>query len=102
MELLSLISLLHKFLSEFAYPWQVFKIKRLKSLLDDVKISLYGFKEQGKKEHINSAFEAIECILAYKTQHPQDFEDLCRAMKKFCQKRKNDKSIDEDILSLMK
>lgn len=95
------IPLFCEFLREFASFWEAFKLKRLASLLYDVKKIFDDFENQSKKKRIDSTFEAIELILAYKTEYPQDFEDLCRAIKIFCQKRKDDSSIDEDILSLM-
>lgn len=101
---LSKIPLFYKFLNEFASFWQPLKLKRLGFLLYDVKGQFDIFKDKckDKQERVNSVFEAVELILAYKKEHPQDFEDFCDAIERFCQKRKNDKSIDEDIISLMK
>lgn len=104
LELIKKIPLFFKFLNEFASFWQLNKLERLGLLFYRVKSRLDIFKDEykGKQERLNSVFEAVELILAYKKEHPQDFEDFCDAIESFCQKRKNDKSIDEDIISLMK
>lgn len=104
LELIKKIPLFYKFLNEFASFWKLPKLARLGSLLYNVKSRLDIFKDEykGKQERLNSVFEAVELVLAYKKEHPQDFEDFCDAIEGFCQKRKNDKSIDEDIISLMK
>lgn len=104
LEFFKKIPLIYKFLNEFASFWELPKLKRLGFLFYNVKSRLDIFKDEykGKQERLNSVFEIVELVLAYKKEHPQDFEDFCDAIERFCQKRKNDKSIDEDIISLMK
>lgn len=50
---------------------------------------------------INSAFEALELVLKYKRENPQEFEEIFSALARFNQKRKNDSKIDKEIESLL-
>lgn len=61
------------------------------------------FKDEGetKKVRIDSAFEALELVLKYKCENPQEFEEIFSALARFSQKRKNDSKIDKEIESLL-
>lgn len=61
------------------------------------------FKDEGesKKVRTDSAFEALELVLKYKRENPQEFEETFRALARFSQKRKNDSKIDKKIESLL-
>ena len=94
----------YKFLSEFASLWELGKIERLAFLGYHLKneIAAFNDKSHSKQERINAAFAALEAILKYKRANPQDFESIFAALERFCEKRKNDKSIDENLAAFIK
>lgn len=98
----ALISVLYKFLSEFAHFWELGKLKRVGSLALNLKreAKILQDSHASKQKKLDSAFNAIEAILAYKRENPSEFEALFSAMERICQKRKRDSSIDSDILKL--
>ena len=89
----------YKFLSEFASLWELGKLKELGVLGFHLKneIAAFADKSRAKDERINAAFAALQAVLDYKKANPQDFEDIFAALERFCEKRKNDKSIDENL-----
>ena len=98
-----IISVLYKFLSEFMNLWELGKLTRLGSLGFMLKqqAEIFTNELESKQERVDSVFEALDLILAYKKQNPQEFEEIFCALERFSQKRKVDKSIDEAIKSLL-
>lgn len=99
-----MIKLIFKFLSEFANFWEIFKLKRFLNLSLNLKgkIKLLRDENKPKQERLNAAFEALECVLKYRRENRDEFDEIFTALEKFATKRKSDKSIDEDILRLWK
>lgn len=102
-KMLDIISVGYKFLSEFVKLWELGKLTRLGSLGFALKqqAEIFTNELESKQKRVDSAFEALDLILAYKKQNPQEFEEIFCALERFSQKRKVDKSIDEAIKSLL-
>ncbi len=102
-KMLDIISVGYKFLSEFVKLWELGKLTRLGSLGFALKqqAEIFTNELESKQKRVDSAFEALDLILAYKKQNPQEFEEIFCALERFSQKRKVDKSIDEVIKSLL-
>ena len=97
------ISLVFKVGSEFAKLWELGKLKRIGELGYEVNAKIKAFKDESKskKVRIDSAFEALDLVLQYKRENPQEFEEIFSALTRFSQKRKSDSKIDEEIESLL-
>ena len=100
---IDIISLVFKVGSEFAKLWELGKLKRIGELSYEVNAKIKAFKDESKskKVRIDSAFEALDLVLQYKRENPQEFEEIFSALTRFSQKRKNDSKIDEEIESLL-
>lgn len=100
---IDIISLAFKAGSEFAKLWELGKLKRIGVLIYGVKgkIDIFRNDSANKKVRIDSAFEALELVLKYKRENPQEFEEIFSALARFSQKRKNDNKIDKEIESLL-
>lgn len=100
---IDIISLVFKAGSEFAKLWELGKLKRIGALIYEVKgkIDIFRNDSADKKVRIDSAFEALELVLKYKRENPQEFEEIFSALARFSQKRKNDSKIDKEIESLL-
>lgn len=99
--MLDIISVGYKFLSEFVKLWELGKLTRLGSLGFALKqqAEIFTNELESKQKRVDSAFEALDLILAYKKQNPQEFEEIFSALARFSQKRKSDRQIDEAIKS---
>ncbi len=100
---LDIISLVFTIGSEFARFWEIGKLTRIGALGYELKdkITLFANESRSKEARINSVFEALDLVLKYKRENPQDFEEIFSALERFSQKRKNDKSIDEKIANIL-
>ena len=100
---LDIISLLFKFLSEFASFWEIWKIKRIGALGYNLKakIDIVADKNANIDRRIDSAFDALDLVLEYKRDNPKEFDEIFSALERFSKKRKSDKSIDLEIKSLL-
>lgn len=100
---IDIISLVFKAGGEFAKLWELGKLKRIVALIYEVKgkIDIFSNDSADKKVRIDSAFEALELVLKYKRENPQEFEEIFSALARFSQKRKNDSKIDKEIESLL-
>ena len=100
---LDIISLAFKLGSEFAQFWELGKLKRISVLGYELKkkIDIFTDKYSSPQMQIDSAFEALDLVLKYKRENPQEFEEIFSALERFSQKRKSDKQIDEAIKSLL-
>ena len=98
-----IICLLFKFLSVFMNFWELGKLKRIGALGFALKekIDIVADKDANIDMRIDSAFEALDLVLKYKRENPQEFEEIFRALEQFSQKRKSDSKIDEEIESLL-
>ena len=67
----------------------------------NARIKAFANESKSKKVRIDSAFEALDLVLKYKRENPQEFEEIFRALERFSQKRKSDSKIDEEIESLL-
>lgn len=100
---IDIISLVFKAGGEFAKLWELGKLKRIGALIYEAngKIDIFRNDSADKKVRIDSAFEALELVLKYKRENPQEFEEIFSALARFSQKRKNDSKIDKEIESLL-
>ena len=100
---IDIISLIFKVGSEFAKLWELGKIKRIGALgyKLNAKIKTCADNSAPKKVRIDSAFEALDLVLEYKRENPNEFEEIFSALERFSQKRKNDSKIDCEIKSLL-
>lgn len=98
---LDIISLVFTIGSEFARFWEIGKLTRIGALGYGLKekITLFADESKPKEARIDSAFEALDLVLKYKRENPQEFEEIFSALTRFSQKRKSDKQIDEEIKS---
>ncbi|MGX3045237.1 hypothetical protein [Helicobacter sp. T3_23-1056] len=101
-KMLETISVGYKFLNEFATFWELGKLTRLGTLGFKLKqqAEIFTNELESKQKRVDSAFEALDLILAYKKQNPKEFEEIFCALERFSQKRKGDTSIDKSIKSL--
>ena len=100
---IDIISLAFKFLNEFGKFWEIGKLKRLGALgfvLKD-KVAVVADKDTNIDRRIDSAFDALDLVLEYKRQNPQELDEIFNALEAFSKKRKSDKSIDLEIKSLL-
>lgn len=100
---IDIISLIFKAGSEFAKLWEIGKLKRIGALGYEIKkkSDIFANEYASHKMRIDSAFEALDLVLKYKRENPQEFEEIFRALEQFSQKRKSDSKIDEEIESLL-
>lgn len=96
-----MLSVGFKFLSEFESFWNLPKLTRIGALGYELKSKIDTFTNEyeSKQTRINSAFEALDLVLKYKRENPQEFEEIFSALARFSQKRKSDRQIDEAIKS---
>ena len=101
-----IICLLFKFLSEFMNFWELGKLRKLKRIgalgfaLKE-KIDIVADKDANIDRRIDSAFDALDLVLKYKRENPKEFDEIFSALEAFSKKRKNDKSIDLEIKSIL-
>lgn len=100
---LDIISVGFKFLSEFMNFWELGKLKRLGVLGYNLKqkIDIVTDKDENIDRRIDFAFDALDLVLEYKRQNPQEFDEIFSALEAFSKKRKSDKSIDLEIKSIL-
>lgn len=100
---LDIISLGFKFLSEFMNFWEIGKLKRIGALGFALKekIAIVSDNKANIDMRIDFAFDALDLVLEYKRQNPQEFDEIFSALEAFSKKRKSDKSIDLEIKSLL-
>ncbi len=67
----------------------------------NARIKVFADKGKSKEARIDSIFEALDLVLKYKRENPQEFEEIFSALERFSQKRKSDKSIDEKIANIL-
>lgn len=98
-----IICLLFKFLSGFMNFWELGKLKRIGALGFALKekIDIVADKDANIDMRIDSAFDALDLVLKYKRENPKEFDEIFNALTRFSQKRKNDKSIDFEIKSIL-
>ena len=98
-----IICLLFKFLSVFKNFWELGKLKRIGALGFALKekINIVADKDANIDMRIDSAFEALDLVLKYKRENPKEFDEIFSALEAFSKKRKNDKSIDFEIKSIL-
>lgn len=79
------------------------RLTRISVLIYKVNARIKAFKDESKPKNarIDSAFEALDLVLQYKRENPQEFEEIFSALGRFSQKRKSDKSIDEKIANVL-
>ncbi len=100
---LDIISLVFTIGSEFARFWEIGKLTRIGTLGYELKEKSKVFTNEyaSPQMRIDSAFEALDLVLQYKRENPQDFEEIFSALARFSQKRKSDKTIDEKIANIL-
>ena len=100
---LDIISVRFKFLSVFMNFWELEKVKRIGALGFALKekINIVADKDANIDRRIDSAFDALDLVLEYKRENPKEFDEIFSALEAFSQKRKNDKSIDLEIKSIL-
>ena len=98
-----IICLLFKFLSVFKSFWELGKLKQIGALSFALKekINIVADKDANIDRRIDSAFDALDLILKYKHENPKEFDEIFSALEAFSKKRKNDKSIDLEIKSIL-
>ena len=102
-EWLDIISLVFNFLSGFMNFWELGKLKRIGALGFALKekISIVADNKANIDRRIDFAFDALDLVLEYKRENPQEFDEIFNALEAFSKKRKSDKSIDLEIKSLL-
>ena len=100
---LDIISVGFKFLSVFMNFWELGKLKRIGVLGFALKekINIVADKDANIDRRIDSAFDALDLVLKYKRENPKEFDEIFSALEAFSKKRKNDKSIDLEIKSIL-
>lgn len=100
---LDIISVGFKFLSVFMNFWELGKLKRIGALGFALKekINIVADKDANIDRRIDSAFDALDLVLKYKRENPKEFDEIFSALEAFSKKRKNDKSIDLEIKSIL-
>ena len=100
---IDIISLGFKFLSGFWSFWELGKLKRIGVLGYNLKqkIDIVADKNANIDRRIDFAFDALDLVLEYKRENPQEFDEIFNALEAFSKKRKSDKSIDLEIKSIL-
>ena len=100
---LDIISVGFKFLSGFISFWELGKLKRIGALSYNLKqkIDIVADKDANIDRRIDSAFDTLDLVLEYKRENPKEFDEIFSALEAFSKKRKNDKSIDLEIKSIL-
>lgn len=91
-----------KLLGHFTRFWELGKLYRIASLARKIKAKadiISSAKDSGAK--VDSAMEALDLVLEYRRENPQDFEDIFTALENISQDYKNDPSKRQAIQELL-